>query len=49
MALGGTLITLNGANTIFTEKATFESVIFAGKPCGYRATISNNVVLIVAH
>jgi hypothetical protein len=45
MAWKGTLITLDGANAIFGDKAHFESVIFAGKPCGYRAITSNGVVL----
>jgi hypothetical protein len=45
MAWKGTLVTLEGANTIFKDKAQFESVIFAGKPCGYKATITGGVVL----
>jgi hypothetical protein len=45
MAWKGTLITLEGANAIFEDKAQFESVVFAGKPCGYRAKIGDGVVL----
>ena len=45
MAWKGTLITLEGANAIFDDKAKFESVVFAGKTCGYKATITGGVVL----
>lgn len=45
MTLGGTLITLKGANAIFKGKAEFELVTFGGKPCGYRANIAGGVVL----
>ena len=45
MAWKGTLITLEGANAIFKDKAEFESVVFAGKPCGYRAITSDGIVL----
>jgi hypothetical protein len=45
MAWKGTLITLDGANAIFDDKAKFESVVFAGKTCGYRAIMSNGIAL----